>query len=69
MPGPQKPNWADVTITQLTQKLARIANNQWKKQTFPSFPRIPTMANEGSVDCNEKNMEEIGRRTQGWENV
>ena len=40
-----------------------------KNQTFPSFPRIPTMANEGSVDCNEKNMEEIGGRTQGWENV
>ena len=40
-----------------------------KNQTFPSFPRIPTMANEGSLDCHEKNMDEIGGRTQGWENV
>ena len=26
------------------------------------------MANEASLDCNERNMEEIGGRTQGWEN-
>jgi hypothetical protein len=28
---------------------------------------IPTMANEGSLDYNERNMKEIGGRTQGWE--
>ena len=27
------------------------------------------MANEGSLDCNERNMEEIGGRTQGWDNL
>jgi hypothetical protein len=45
MPGPQKRNWAVVTITQLTQKLARIANNQWKIKRFHlshAFPLWPT---------------------------
>ena len=30
---------------------------------------IPTMANEGSLDYNERNMKEIGGRTQGWEKI
>ena len=33
------------------------------------FPLIPTMANESSLYGNEGNMEEIGGRTQGWENL
>jgi hypothetical protein len=69
MPGaPQKPKWAAATITKLAQKLAKIANNQIENKTLPPFPRIPTMANEGSLDCSDRNMEGIGGRTQGWEN-
>jgi hypothetical protein len=66
MPGtPQKPKWAAATITKrFWQELSTTNENQ----TFPPFPLIPTMAIEGSLDCNERNMEEIAGRTQGWEN-
>ena len=68
MPGtPQKPKWAAATITKLAQKLARIIRNQRKANMSP-FPLSPTMAKESSLDCSEGNMEEIGGRTQGWEN-
>ena len=33
-----------------------------------SFPFIPTMANQGSLDCNDTNMEETGGGTQGCAN-
>ena len=62
MPGtPQKRKW-----TKLAQKLARIV----KKQMKPThFPPIPTMANRSFLEGNERNMEEIGGRTQSWENL
>ena len=33
------------------------------------FPLIPIMANGSFLEGNEGNMEEIGRRTQSWENL
>ena len=33
------------------------------------FPPIPTMANGSFLEGNEGNMEEIGGRTQSWENL
>ena len=33
------------------------------------FPPIPTMANGSFLEGNERNMEEIGGRTQSWENL
>jgi hypothetical protein len=33
------------------------------------FPLIPIMANGIFLDGNERNMAEIGGRTQSWENL
>ena len=65
--GPQKPKWAATTITKLTQKLEKLSTTN-ENNTLAPFPRIPSMANEGFLDCNDRNMEGIGVRTQGWEN-
>ena len=65
MPGTPQ-NQSGQLITKLAQKLARIA----KKHIKPKhFPLIPTMANESFLEGNEGNMEEIGGRTQSWENL
>ena len=61
------------------QKRKRTANHQispeigkncQKNKWNPThFPPIPTMANGSFLEGNEGNMEEIGARTQSWENL
>ena len=45
------------------------AGKNCQKMKPKHFPLIPTMGNDSFLQGNEGNMEEIGERTQGWENL
>ena len=65
MPGTsQKPKWA--ANHQISQKLARINKKQNETQTFPTHSHY---GQRFFLEGNEGNLEEIGGRTQSWENL
>ena len=65
MPGTsQKPKWA--ANHQISQKPARINKKQNETQTFPTHSHY---GQRFFLEGNEGNLEEIGGRTQSWENL
>ena len=58
---PQKPKWA--ANHQISPETGQNCQKTNETQTFPL---IPIMANGIFWEGNERNMAEIGRRTQSW---